>query len=183
MAGRSTRVGRPRALSAKAFRAGVEAYFRKISFEKPLTRDEPMETVDENGIVRPMLDEHGHVLKRRVAVKDMDGNPITRTEYAEAPGISALCLDLGIDKATFTRYASAAPGENLSAADAKIYRASAEWAKARIEAYLEAKLGEKNNRGVIFNLQENYGWKNRSEITVRGGVEEYLKSLEDGVEY
>lgn len=180
---RSCRVGRKHELTAQQFRAGTEAYFRSITYTARVTRRVAAETVDENGIVHPQLDRMGHQLYREEAVSDMDGNPIEELRYARAPGIAALCLYLGIHKTTFARYAAMAESDRVTKQEAELYRATAAWARARIEAYLEPMLEGKNSRGVIFNLQENFGWKQREEITVRGGVEEYLKSLPGGVEY
>ena len=180
---RTGRVGRKRELTAQQFRAGVERYFRSICYTEPLTRRVPVETVDENGIICTQKDDMGHTVYRLVQVKDMDGNPMVRLCYAKAPGIASLCLFLGIHKATFARYGELSEGNGVSKQEAEHYRATVEWARERIEAYLEPKLEEKNSRGVMFNLEHNHGWTQRSEVTVRGGVEEYLKTLPGGVEY
>ena len=142
-----------------------------------MTRDVPDEHVDADGVVVQNRDENGHVRKKREKIPDMNGNPVKRIVWIVPPGLSALCLFLCIDKATFARYAKAEAGSSLSQEDAEIYRATAAWAKACMEAYLEEQLGGKNYRGAMFNLQENYGWKQKTEVTVRGGVEEFLKNL------
>ena len=180
---RSGRVGRPRELTAQQFRAGVEAYFRAICYTEPVKRRVAVETVDENGIVHAEKDEMGHKVYREEPVTDMDGNPMMRLCYAKAPGIASLCLYIGINKSTFARYGEITEGNGITRREAELYRATALWARERIEAYLEPKLEEKNSRGVMFNLEHNHGWMRRSEVTVRGGVEEYLKSLPGGVEY
>lgn len=180
---RSGRVGRKKELTAQQFCAGAEKYFRSITYAERVTRRVAAETVDADGIVHPQLDKMGHKVYREEPVTDMDGNPIVEIRYAKSPGIAALCLYLGIHKATFARYAAMAESDRVTKQEAELYRATAAWARARIEAYLEPMLEEKNSRGVMFNLQENFGWKQRNEITVRGGVEEYLKSLPGGVEY
>lgn len=43
-------------------------------------------------------------------------------------------------------------------------------AKLQIEQYLEEKLLGNNVTGVIFNLKNNYGWKDKQEIESTGGV-------------
>ena len=180
---RTGRIGRPRELTAQQFRSGVERYFRSICYTEPVTRRVPVETIDENGIIRTQKDEMGHTVYRMERVLDLDGEPMVQVCYAKAPGIASLCLYLGIHKATFARYGEISEGNGLTRQEAELYRATAAWARERIEAYLEPKLAEKNSRGVMFNLEHNHGWTSRSEVTVRGGVEEYLTTLPGGVEY
>lgn len=57
-------------------------------------------------------------------------------------------------------------------------------AKSRVENYLEKKLiTNSNSTGIIFNLKNNYGWKDKQEnINVETSYEEYLKEVE-GDEY
>lgn len=144
-------------------------------------KDVPMETVGDDGVIQRELDQNGHAKQKRVAVLDMNGQPIRRIAWVIPPSLASLCLSLGIDKSTFARYASVQPSGLLSEEDALEYRATAAWAKACMEAFLEEQLTTKNYRGAMFNLQENYGWKQKTEVTVRGGVEEFLKSLDEGV--
>lgn len=91
------------------------------------------------------------------AVINMDGEPIRRKVYAVPPTISGLCLALGIDRKTWQHYADG----NLNPRHAPI----CEDVRLRIEAYLEGQLltREKSLQGIIFNLQNNYGWRERHE--------------------
>lgn len=175
--------GRPKELTANQFRNGVERYFASITSEEEVTQDVPDELVDMDGTIIRRLDEKGHAIKKRVKVLDMNGEPVKRTVWVCPPGLAALCLFLGIDKATFARYAKLESSSTVSQDDAQLYRASAAWAKACMEAYLEEQLGGKNYRGAMFNLQENYGWKQKTEVTVRGGVEEFLKNFGQEVSF
>ena len=85
-----------------------------------------------------------------------DGEPIEYIEYVRPPCISGLCLYLGIDRSTWSNYAH----------DPECREAYA-LARERIEAYLEEQLltRRKGIQGVIFNLQNNYGWRQRQDIT------------------
>jgi hypothetical protein len=58
-------------------------------------------------------------------------------------------------------------------------------AKARIECYNEEKLYDKNvpTTGVIFNLKNNYGWKDKQEIEANLSYEDSLKKVVDEDEY
>lgn len=97
---------------------------------------------------KPMLDENGE------QIKALSGEPIVIKAYAEPPSIQNLCVFLGIDTSTWDNYRE---DERLK------------WVcndtKLRIEAYL---VGEVNKRdrpqGVIFNLENNFGWKKKKEV-------------------
>lgn len=171
------RPGRPKELSATSFRNGVERYFAAICSEEELTRDVLDEYVDIDGRIIQRMDNNGHAIKKRVKVLNIHGEPIKVLVWQTTPSIAALCLFLGIEKTTFSRYAKMEASNCVSQEDAQIYRATAAWARACMEAYLEEQLSGKGYRGAMFNLQENYGWKQKTEVTVRGGVEEYLKNL------
>lgn len=56
-------------------------------------------------------------------------------------------------------------------------------AKQRVENYLEKRLITDSNSGVIFNLKNNYGWKDKQEnVNIETNYEQYLKKVE-GNEY
>lgn len=125
--------GRPKKYTAKAFREAVETYFARLR------------------TIVPMLDPLGENLL------DVNGDPIVRTVYTIPPTISGLCLALGIDRSTWQNYAD--PEKNPKHAPI------CEDVRLRIEAYLEEQLltREKSLQGIIFNLQNNYGWRERHE--------------------
>lgn len=58
-------------------------------------------------------------------------------------------------------------------------------AKLKIENYLEKHLVTDNGvTGIIFNLKNNYGWKDKQEtINVNTNYEDYIKQVEDKDEY
>ena len=126
--------GRPKKFSSpNKLRAAVEAYFRSISFDVALTD------------------------KSNQPVKNVDGEQIHVTRFAEPPSKSALCRFLGIDRKTWYNYAD--PALHPELADV------VEEANSRIEAYLERELltRERGLQGVIFKLQNHYGWQAKSE--------------------
>jgi hypothetical protein len=98
---------------------------------------------------RNAMDEFGK------EIMNDDGEPITYTAYVRPPSISALCLFLGIEKRTWANYA-----------EQEAMAPVVENTKARVEAYLEEQLTirEKGVQGIIFNLQNNYGWKQKQEV-------------------
>lgn len=151
------KIGRPigaRKYTAAAFRKGCEAYFASISYVMPVTRPELM--LDEEN--RPVLDKYGHPIYRNVRVKTEDGNEAEQICWVEPPSIQSLCLFLGIDASTFSRYQKADPDDPEREKMARI----AAMAKARVEAYLISRLEDKGAaNGTKFNLQHNFGWMER----------------------
>lgn len=70
-----------------------------------------------------------------------------------APTISGLALYLGIDRRTIVNYSNK-----------EEYFPTIRKARARIESHIEKKLYGNNVTGCIFNLKNNFGWKDKSEI-------------------
>lgn len=58
-------------------------------------------------------------------------------------------------------------------------------AKMRVENYLEKRLiNDSSCTGIIFNLKNNYGWRDKQEnINVGVSYEDYIKRVEDEEEY
>ena len=87
-----------------------------------------------------------------------------------APTISGLALHLGVDRRTIVNYSNK-----------EEYFPTIKKARARIEAHLEKKLFGNNVTGLIFNLKNNFDWKEKSEVAqtnVEMSHEEWLASLE-----
>ena len=160
------RIGRPmgtKKYKAKAFRESCEAYFASISYRLPLTRPEPVTT--EEGI--PVLDSYGHVTYKRVPVITEDGNAAMEICWTEPPSIQGLCLHLGIDASTFSRYMK--PDDDNP--DSWKLAETAKLAKARVEAYLISRLEDKGAaNGTKFNLQHNFGWMEKKPEEPSGGA-------------
>jgi hypothetical protein len=100
----------------------------------------------------------GEIKVEELEVRNDNGEPVMKTKWLQKPKMTSLFLSLGIDKSTWSRYAD-------SKANPK-HAMICEYAKMRCEEYLEDQLitKEKGVQGVIFNLQHNYGWKERHEI-------------------
>jgi hypothetical protein len=91
-------------------------------------------------------------------------------ERTFAPTISGLALHLGVDRRTIVNYSNK-----------EEYFPTIKKARARIEAHLEKKLFGNNVTGLIFNLKNNFDWKDKSEVAqtnVEMSHEEWLASLE-----
>lgn len=142
--------GRKRKYTKKTFYDAVCRYFDSIS-----------RTVT-------VMDGQGHVIYNDA------GEEIRTVQYAVPPGITDLCLHLGIDRSTWQNYAN----RDLYPELADI----CEYARDRIIAYLERELNvrEKGTQGIAFNLQNNYGWKQVQEVELG---EKTRKSVEKQMSY
>lgn len=131
-------MARPKKYTKKGLEKAIEGYFASISRK-----------------VR-VLDDDGEAVYNDV------GESIWVTEYVRPPTVSGLCLYLGIDRSTWQNYADRELHPELAdiAADARV----------RMECWLEEQLltREKNVQGLIFNLQNNYGWREKREVELGG---------------
>lgn len=126
--------------TAKTFAAAVDGYFSSIS-----------RTVNVR-LLDPEKEEWYD------AVND-DGEPIKDVQYIVPPSLSAMCLKLGISRQTFSHYAADTAGG---------YAAVCEYARLRVQAYLEEQLKSRTKglSGIIFDLQANFGWKEKREVAI-----------------
>lgn len=91
-------------------------------------------------------------------------------EKVFAPTISGLALHLGVDRRTIVNYSNK-----------EEFFPTIKKARARIEAHLEKKLFGNNVTGLIFNLKNNFDWKDKSEVAqtnIELSHEEWLDSLD-----
>lgn len=124
----------------------ADALFEAVSgyFDSISYTETVMKTRDE-----PMRGDNGSEIRRRV--------------YVTPPGRVAMCLAIGIDTSTWDNYSD----PELHPEFADVTR----WAKMMIEAYLEGEVNTRDRpQGVMFNLEYNYGWKNRREVSVDATV-------------
>jgi len=96
---------------------------------------------------------------------DINGEPYT---------ITGICIALDICRDTLLEYMK---NEEFSDTIKK--------AKLQVENYLEKQLiVERNATGIIFNLKNNFGWKDKQEnINIATNYEDYLKKVVDENEY
>lgn len=137
--------GRPKKYTKKGLREAIERYFRSISRTIP-ARD------DTGGIIRNDDDEEIKVV-----------------QFVVPPSVTGMCLYLDIDRSTWQNYADAETHPELAGI--------CQGARTRIEAYLEQELltREKGVQGIIFNLQNNYGWKQKQEVELGKDTRESMK--------
>lgn len=154
-----------------ALRKAVSAYFASISRTKTVA-----EAVDSG-----RRDDKGHVIYDYIPVRNDAGEEIKTTEYVIPPTEGDLCLYLGIHRATWARWA-----------DRETYPELAEIVedvRDRLYAWNARQLLERDGkdvRGIIFNLQNNYGYADRTEVELGEKTRELRAqelTMEEKLEY
>jgi len=162
--------GRPKKYEPAGFQRACEAYFNSICYRKPKMRAVPV--FDDEGF--PLLDDFGHQKIKFEQVITADKKPAFETVWIEPPSLTGLCLYLGIDRATFSRYGTYDPEHPE---ESEKFCNTVTRARGRVEAYLESRLEDKSAaRGAIFNLQQNFGWKERKEVELGAGAQRAVAS-------
>ena len=162
-----TKRGRPRSYKSSAkLEKAVDSYFDSISYTETVTK-----LVETGG-----KDKYGHTIMERVPVLNKLGEEITRTVCAIPPTVGGICAYLGISEDTWERYS-----------ELEEFRGTIERARGRMKAWNENELLTRDGRdikGIIFNLENNYGYAEKQSVSVEG-VEEYLrrKNEEGGAEW
>lgn len=135
--GRLNMEGRPmKYKTAKALERAIEKYFRSIS------------------CVVPVVGADGE------QVINADGEGVVKVQYAVPPSVVSMCLYLGIDKRTWANYCDAKKHPGFAEVTSR--------AMMRHEAYLveQSILREKGVHGILFNLENNYGYRQKAEVAL-----------------
>ncbi len=131
----------------KALRDAVEKYFNSISRTAPVTEKVPTGE----------LDERGHMIFETQPVMNDLGEIMLRKEYVIPPTVSGLCEYLGIHRSTWANYCDQEKHPEFFDTTTR--------ARGRMRAYLEEQLlTRKDVRGIIFDLQNNYGYSEKREV-------------------
>lgn len=94
--------------------------------------------------------------------------PIMVPVYYRPPGKVNLCLALGIDRRTWLNYSD--PDKYPEFAEVTSY------ANTRIEAWLEEEINTRDKpQGIKFNLESNFGWGSKTEISIEKETREAIK--------
>lgn len=140
-------MARPKKYTKKTLSDGVERYFLSI------TRTVPVTEKRETG----RLDSRGHMIYEQVPVVNNLGQEATVTEYIVPPTVGGLCAFLGIHRSTWAGYCD--PAQHPEFSD------TATRARGRMRAWREEQLLlRKDVKGIIFDLQNNYGYSERRQV-------------------
>lgn len=140
--------GRPRLFkTAEELEKRIEEYFGSITMTYPV-----FDSVPDGE------DENGKMMFKKVPRLNNLGKQIMTTDFIEHPSVLELARYLGTTRKTLIEY------ENNPEYSNTIKRA-----KERIESYLENQLYRRDQvTGIIFNLKNNFGWKDKQEIEQTG---------------
>lgn len=140
-------MGRPKKYTKRTLEKAVEAYFDGITREVAMT-----EKVDTG-----RKDADGHKIFENVPVINKRGEQVKITEYLVPPTVGGLCEYLGIHRSTWAEYCDENAHPEFSDTTTRT--------RGRMREYLEQQLlTRKDVKGVIFSLQNNYGYTERREV-------------------
>ena len=152
-------MGAPKKYTPEKLSRAVRKYFKSITREVTLTEKRPTGEKDKMG----------HIIYEDVAVVNRLGQEVKVIEYLIPPTVGGLSAFLGIHRSTWSEYCSLPEFSDTTTQ-----------AMGRIHAYLERESltrDGKNLKGVIFNLENNFGYKERLDVS--GGVEDFLRRVQD----
>ena len=133
----------------KALREAAETYFDSISRTVEVTEMVPTGEMDSKG----------HAVLEPKKVTNDRGEVIRTREFLVPPTVVGLCLYLGVHRATWARWCDHQEHPELEEAT--------EWVSAVLRAWNEEQLltrGDKGVKGIMFNLQNNYGYSQKVEV-------------------
>lgn len=142
--------------------SAVRRYFKSITREVAVTEKVPT----------GQLDKMGHMIYEDKPVVNQLGKELKVVEYLVPPTVGDLSNFLGIHRDTWNSYCHE-----------EAFSDTTSYAQGCIHAYLEREMlvrSGKDLKGVLFNLENNFGYRERMELT-NETMEDYLRSaLEEG---
>lgn len=165
-------MGRPRKYTAKTLEREVKKYFDSITREVTVT-----ELVDSGE-----YDQYGHMIRKPVPVLNRLGQEVRVTEYVVPPTAGDLCAFLHIDESTWNRYGDE---EKYPEFCETVSRARGRMRDWNIHELLVRE--GKNIAGIKANLEMNYGYAQKREISIdaesRKAISLSGMTMEDKLQY
>lgn len=155
-------MARTKEYTPEALDRAVDRYFRSITRKVAVTERK------DSG----QRDKDGHAIYEEVPVVNDLGKEVVVTEYIVPPSKADLCEFLHIHRSTWSNYSDASLHPELQEITERVH----ERLKAWNERELLTRPG-KDLKGILFNLENNYGYRERIDATVRGGADELLAKL------
>lgn len=150
-------MARPKKFTAAKLRKEVERYFDSIS--RTITVKEKQDSGER--------DKDGHIVWEFVDIINDLGEPLKKREYIIPPTVGGLCDYLGIHRSTWNDYCNPELHPEFSDTTTR--------ARGSMRAYLETELlTRKDVKGVIFDLQNNYGYTEKKEIEIGDAAKRML---------
>ena len=147
----------------QALSRAVEKYFKSITREVAVVEKKATD----------QKDKMGHTIFVDVPVKNRLGQEVVVTEYIVPPTVLDLAAFLGVHRSTWDNYCDHEKHPE--------FFDTTERAMGRIHAYLARESltrQGKDLKGVLFNLENNFGYKERLGIS-NDSVEDYLRHLQE----
>ncbi len=154
--------GRPKEYTRETLQRAVNRYFRSITRAVKLT--EPVDTGKK--------DAYGHAIIEQKPITNRLGKQVEIIQYVVPPSKGDLATALGIHRSTWDNYHDVEKYPEFADIVAE--------ADGMIQTWNERELltrDGKNVKGIIFNLENNYGYRERID-TQHSGVGEYLAKLD-----
>ena len=153
-------MGKQKKYTPEKLDRAVKRYFKSISREITVTESKPTGE----------RDDMGHMIYEEVPVMNSLGREMKTVQYLIPPTVGGLSDFLGIHRDTWNAYCND-----------EAYSDTTTYARGRMHAYLEREMltrPGKDLKGVMFNLENNYGYAERKNVTT-DTVEEFLKRQEE----
>ena len=152
--------GRPRKYkSVEELENAIEYYFNSITMDVPRVMTVQVGETEDG---KPILEER--------TLTNNAGEPIVDTEYIQRPSILGMCQHMGILSETLKEYEGY--GEE--------YSQTITHARERIQAFkIDQLYTVKNPRGVMFDLNVNYGMVEKKEQDVKLNANVGVQMIDD----
>lgn len=151
--------GAPRAYTPAQLAKAVVRYFAGITRRVAVTEK----------VATDRKDAYGHVVYEDRPVCNALGKEFYREEFLIPPTVLGLCQFLGIHRDTWASYC-----KNEEYSDTTSY------VRGRLQCWREEQLlTRKDIAGIKFDLENNYGYREKQQIQVGGSLEELLRELGD----
>lgn len=158
-------MGRPKKYTAESLRRAVDKYFKSITRKVTVTEKVPT----------GRKDKYGHdILEDKPVINSM-GKEVAVTEYLVIPTVGSLCEFLGIHRSTWAEYADPEKYPEYSDTTAYARGRMCDWREEQL-------LTRKDVKGIIFDLENNYGYREKTDVRVGGSLEELLADLSESGE-
>lgn len=152
-------MAREKKYKPKGLAEAVERYFDSITREVALT-----ERVDSG-----RRDEKGHIIWVEKPIINRLGVPAKVIEYIVPPTVGGLSNFLGIHRSTWADYCDPEKHPEFSDTTTR--------ARGRMRAWREEQLlTRKDVKGIIFDLQNNYGYAEKREIDLGAGAKKAVET-------
>lgn len=135
---------------ARKLERAIDRYFKSITREKTVTESRATGRKDKDG----------HMIYEQVAIVNALGKEMTVTEFILPPSVYELCQFLGISESTWNNYCDRDKHPEFLGPTTQ--------ARGRMRAWNERELltrSGKDLKGIIFNLENNYGYKERLDVS------------------